>query len=259
MFTIAFFGNIQHELSVQQSRKLIDVTKNVIDGNFVAICNANGIFKRASKISTQVEMLFDSGIDYIFLGEQAVVKNAGRNELINGSWPLIRPLNLADNTIGIGKKHVSINQDKLWMLSITQSTGALPSDNEVEMLEDFFNTKSDDDPVIINMNGPNLNLKESIVYKYCNLQHNICWVGTGCDRQIEGEKVRSNLLILDCGSVKGQGSIEGIPADTWWKRNIDKIPIPVLPPSSEVVADLSVISVSSSGIFDLVEQRKIII
>lgn len=259
MFTIAFFGEFQHELSAQTLRKLVGAVRKGIGGNLIVVCSADGIFKRASNISTQVGMLFDSGIDYVFSGESAISRHAGRNELLNRNWPIVSPMNLADSSLNAEVMEITIENKKLQFISCIQSTGRIPADDEIELLNSLLLTDNDADIIIVNLNGTDIALKEAIAYKYALHGKKICFVGNGIGKLTFGEMIKGNIYIADCGCVKAKDSLEGVSVSDWWNKKIHKEYTSYSPPQSDLVADLTIINYNSLCELNLVEQKQLVV
>ena len=259
MFNIAIFGEFQHELSAQTSRKLVEFVKNTISGNIVFVCNANGIFKRARNVSSQVEMLFDNGINYILAGEQAMTRNAGRKELLSNKGSIAGPMNSADNAFKFNPIEVIVEGKKIEFISLIQSNGRTPADDEIEILDRLFTKKRDVDLSIINLNGTDLDLKEAIAHKY-NMQINkICFIGNGTGKLTIGEELNNNIFIADCGSTKSPQTIQGLTHSSWWDKCVNREHNLETLHDSNLIADLSIIKYDVSDKISLVKQVKIII
>ncbi|MDN5280486.1 MAG: 2,3-cyclic-nucleotide 2-phosphodiesterase [Clostridiales bacterium] len=241
MFAIAFMGVIMHELPKQQLQALSAAIKTAAGVNSIVVCNANGVFSSAPRLATQVELLFDSGIELVFLGEQAIARSSGRNEIEKDDLPILRPLNLHPEIPGTGAKLIEIGEDKIWMLSVADQSYKTPVGVAHECLDEFFGNKKDNFPVLISVNGKDLDYKKALSWKYSNLGFSVAVIGTGLnfrsgDALVDGN---GNLFLADIGAVAAKNAIAGVSPENWWKKHVQHVPVPMLPDNSPVNADYS--------------------
>lgn len=227
MLATVFFGVFQHEVAQTQLRRLVDVARSEAGEGCVTLCNASGLFASAPALDAQIEMLFESGIDLVFLGEQSVARNAGRSALCNGRWPLVRPINLPEEAPGKGTLLFDTPIGPVWMLSLSDGSGKGQVAPAHGALESFFGNKSDSFPVFINVNGVDLEYKKALSWKYAGIKSPTAWFGSGTGFsagpvEIDGA---GNLFVADVGSVAAENTIEGVTCDVWWKRNIERLPV----------------------------------
>ena len=233
MLAIVFFGVIQHEIPGYQLQQIVDKARAKADCDTFVVCNGNGIFASAPRLSSQVETIFDSGIDLMFLGEQAIARNAGRNELLEGKWPLIRPANLPGNPPGTGAKLIAFEEQSFWFFSLAQGNRKIPLDDEIDCLESFLTQKEDDFPVIVYLNGQDLEMKQACIWRFSNRKCKIHILGTGLNQATRKISNRSgSLSVLDIGAIKTRDSIGGLAPEIWWKKTRERIPGPNFPDSS---------------------------
>lgn len=243
MLAIAFTGVIMHELPKQQIQALVTALKTEAGENCLLACNANGVFASAPGLAAEVELFFDSGIELIFLGEQAIARNSGRNELEKKSLPILRPLNLTSGLPGTGSRLISIGNEKIWMLSVTDQSQKTPVELAHESLDEFFGNKNDEFPVFINVNGRDLEYKKALAWKYSNYNFSVAIVGTGLNCQCGAPKIdgRGNLFLADAGVVATGKSIAGAAPESWWKKNVERVPVTLMPDNSPVEGDFCVL------------------
>ncbi len=225
MPAIAFIGVIQHEVEQAQLRRLIALVKEAAGPGCVVLVNANGLFATASRLAEQIELLFDSGIDAVFLGEQAIARNAGRSVLARAEFPMLRPVNMSETVPGRDKVLLNTPDGPFWLMSVADGTGKIPVSLPHTHLENFFGNKKDDFPVIINVNGTNLEYREALPWKFSNRPEQLLFFGSGtglagCYSVVS----KSCFLQRDIGSVVVDGSVSGVTPESWWQRNIDRVP-----------------------------------
>jgi calcineurin-like phosphoesterase len=243
MIAIALVGVLMHEVAKTQLQNLVDTIKQDAEVDCFIACNANGIFASAPRLASQVEMLFDSGIELIFLGEQAIARNSGRKELQNSSMPLLRPLNLNEEAPGQGARLITCNTEKIWMLSLADQSAKSLLRPAHEQLDDFFGNKNDTFPVLINVNGQDINYKKALSWKYANEKSTVGIIGTGMNLHCGQPCLCSNgsWYLPDVGAVAPAESIAGIAPQLWWEKNIKRIPAPLVPDNSPLMADYALV------------------
>ena len=239
MFVIAFIGVIMHELPYQQFKSIVTAIKDEAGPESMVVCNANGLFASAPRLGKQVELIFDSGIELIFLGEQAIARNSGRKVLEKNHLPILRPINLSPGAPGLGKKLVKMGDDKLWLLSLTDQSNKSLVDWPHELLDNFISNKSDDYPVFINMNGSDLDLKKALAWKYSGCGFSVVVAGTGLHYQTADINVTpvGNAFLADGGALASRDSIAGVSPQIWWKKHIERRSVSMFPDNSPIVAD----------------------
>ncbi|GAB4277440.1 MAG: TIGR00282 family metallophosphoesterase [Candidatus Rifleibacteriota bacterium] len=239
MFAIAFMGVIMHELPMQQVQAMVATVKKDVEENCFVVCNANGLFSAASGLAKQIEMLFESGIELVFLGEQAIARNAGRAFLCESTLPVLRPMNLGPGSPGVGAKLIEIGNDKIWFVSLTDLSPKAPVGLAHERLENFLGNKQDDFPVLISVNGNDPDYKKSLFWRYSNFDFSIGIVGTGMNFRCGIPRIdgKGNLFLADVGTVCTADSIAGIKPEVWWQKNIEKVPVPAVHGSAPLEVD----------------------
>ena len=146
MVAISFIGTIQHELSKDVVRKLVEKIKVQATCDSIIICNADGLFLTSSKLGEQLEMLFDNGIDLVMVGEQAISRNCCRSVLAKSDWPVLRALNLPGSNAQTSIKCINHKDEAFWFISTCGQKGKIPVDNSYIKLDEFFQNKRITDP-----------------------------------------------------------------------------------------------------------------
>lgn len=241
MFAIAFIGVIMHELTSGQVQALVTAVKKAAGEKALLVCNAGGLFSSAPRLAAQVELLFDSGIDLIFAGEQAIARNSGR-ELLAEHKPVLRPANLNAAAPGNGTKLVGAEKDEIWMLCLTDQSFRTPVEHAHEVLDDFFRNKNDSLPVFINVNGKDPDYKKALFWKYGKGRGSVVIVGSGLNFYSGTPCVtpEGGVFLADAGITASEDSISGIAPELWWQRHIDRLPVAPLPGRGRLEADFSV-------------------
>lgn len=228
MLAIVFLGMFQHEVVQTQLRKLVNTAKTEAGDGCVVVCNASGLFANAPRLDSQVEMLFDSEIDVVFSGEQAVARNAGRMLLASDRWFVVRPANLAEASPGKSIRLFQLkNSGSVWMLSVADGSGRNLVEPAYETLDAFFRNKSDDFPVFINVDGTDGDYKKALFYRYSGLNSRLVMVGSGSGFQCSNALMDpcGNCFIADAGQIACEKTVAGISAEAWWKKNVERTAI----------------------------------
>ena len=247
MKNIAIIGQIQQELQKSQVLNLVNKIKEEAGEDCHIFCNGSGMFSWAPQLEKQVEMLFDCGIDVLFLGEQAISRTAGRNIIGKTDFCIIRPANLSNKAPGCGIKKVKFGDDEMWLISLVDGSGKVPAVPAAFEIEKFFENKKDQLPVFININGTEFRYKEALVWKICEYSNNAIVFGNGSGFRIDSEVIESDdfliksIFIPDVGAVVTQNSIGGVSPNLWWKKNVEKIPINMVPEFGILKCDYCVI------------------
>jgi calcineurin-like phosphoesterase len=246
-----------HELPSREFKALVTAIKEEAGAECMVVCNANGLFASAPRLGKQLELIFDSGIELIFLGEQAIARNAGRKALEQGEAPLLRPINLSPGSPGSGKKLVTIGEKKLWLVSLTDQSNKSLVDPPHEILDNFISNKNDGYPVFINMNGSDPDLKKALAWKYSNCGFSVAVAGTGLKYQTAVIDVTSNgnAFLADAGAVASRDSISGVSPQSWWQKHIERIPVSMFPDNSPVAADYAMFYYQNSKISKAYRKR----
>ncbi len=242
MFAIAFMGLIMHELTPGQLRAVVDGVKKVAGNQALIVCNASGLFSVAPALAAQVKLLFDSGIDIIFAGEQSIARHAGRDELDSSAGRILRPVNLDDSAPGQGTELVSVGDKKIWLICAADQSPKTPLEHAHEVLDDFFSNKNDSFPVLINVNGKDSDYKKALALRYSQFDFSVAVIGSGMHFSSGTTRIdNGNAFQADAGIIASLDSVSGMSPDIWWKRNIERIPVAILPGRLAIEADYTVL------------------
>lgn len=227
MPVFAFLGVLQHEVALMQLRRLVDAVRAKAGGDCIVLCNASGLFANAARLGSQIEQLFESGIDLVFPGEQAIARGAARTAMGSGRWPMVSPLNLPAGTFAQGAMLLPGESQSLWVISVLDGSGRIPVEPAHLALEKFFKNKNDKFPVLINVHGNDFDYKKALHWKYSNSGHQISWFGSGggalsaaCEISADGSFFQPETGVASC-----IGSVGGLSPDIWWQRKIERLPV----------------------------------
>ncbi len=249
MPVFAFLGVLQHEASSQQLRRLVDAVRALAGSGCVVLCNASGLFANAARLDAQVELLFESGIDLVFPGEQAIARGAARALVDSGRWPMVRPLNLPAGSPGRGTLLLDKFSEPAWIISVLDGSGRIPVEPAHLALAEFFRNKSDRFPVLINVHGNDYDYKKALAWKYEQSGHQISWFGSGggavssaCEIKADG-----SFYLPEAGNAAFRGSIGGLAPEIWWQRKIERLPVSPQPGWGAWRCDCTLLWLDSDG------------
>ncbi len=250
MVTIAFIGTIQHDISKDAVRKLISKIEAETDSELLTVCNADGLFSSSSKLGEQIELFFDSGIDLMLVGEQAISRNCCRSVLAKTDRPILKALNLPGSTIESSTKLISYKNEKLWFISTAGQNGKIPVEYSYIKLDEFFKNKNDTYPVIIIESNADSSYLQALVWRYSNYgsQLFICGAGTGFLTMPSVFCSDRCIFQSDLGSVVTENTVNGIEPELWWKKNIDRRPLTLLPKWGALKCDYTIFKVEEGKV-----------
>lgn len=246
----AFLGVIQHEVPVEQLRRLVDAVRSEAGATCIVICNADGLFANAPRLDSQIGVLFDSGIDLVFLGEHSITRSAARDIVMSDRWPVVRPLNIAETSPGCGVRLLTFGNFSFWAIGLIDSTGKMQIRHPYKVLDEFFLNKKDSHNVLINMHGTDFKYKKALFLHHKKRKHQIFWFNSGagfaaCNPVIVSE--HSVFYQSDIGEVSCTNSIDGFSPEAWWKRKFDRLPVDRIPMWGLIYAEYTLLWVDSAG------------
>lgn len=251
MFALAFIGTIQQDVTKDSIRRLIQTIKDDALSDCLIVCNADGLFSNSSKLGEQLELLFDSGIDLIFVGEQAISRNCCRSVLQKSEWPVLKALNLTGSTIKTSIRSISHKEETFWFISTAGQNGKIQVDYSYIKLDEFFRNKKDDFPVFIVESNAEYKYLQALSWRYSKLGYSILLFGTGTGVLTLPSLIYTDNCLLQCdlGSIVVENTVNGIEPQLWWRKNIERRPLTLLPQWGAMKCDYTVI---------LMENKKIV-
>lgn len=260
MCAIAFLGQLQHEISAHQWKSLLGKTKEVAGESVLLLLDASGLFLTASKLGTQIEMIFDNGIDLMMVSEKSLFRSAGRQVLENIDLPVSRPLNLPEPSPGKAFQKITRGEKELWFTSIAQNSGRFPLENGIKQLETFVKKMNESASLFVYLYGEDLKMKQALRWYFKDAKCPIHFLGfdIGIPSTIFTNRNR-NLFIEDVGVIGARDSISGTSPENWWKNKIERIPQSPMPDASPVTADVVFVRLKESGYKDQCFRRQFVI
>ncbi|MFZ2955799.1 MAG: YmdB family metallophosphoesterase [Candidatus Ozemobacteraceae bacterium] len=235
MQAFLFLGEILHELPFEALKRLLDDPKRPA-ADFVVL-NGNGILGGAGRLTEVFERLFESGIDVITLGEQALARASSR-DLLNRFPKLLRPLNVPPHAPGYGHLIIKRENTSFWVVVIATPTEKRPLDDPFSALEAWITGPGRDIPGFVQMTGNDLATKQALFWRFSRSSPPIHWIGTGLGWASRRSSIREgNIFVPDIGIIGAEGCISGLDPKLWWKKNREHFPVEHLPPSTRILAD----------------------
>ncbi len=243
MIAIAFIGTIQHDVSKDAIRMLISKIKEEASSDLLIVCNADGLFSSSTRLVEQLEMLFDSGIDLILVGEQAISRNCCRSVFAKTDWPIIKALNLPGSTTETSIKLINYKNESFYFISTAGQNGRIPVEFSYIKLDEFFQNKKDTSPVIIIESNANTKYLQALAWRYSNSNDVtlLFGVGTGFVTTPSYCFSEKSLFQSDIGSIVTENTVNGIEPELWWKKNIDRRPLTLLPKWGALKCDYTIV------------------
>ena len=251
MIAIAFIGTIQHDVSKDAVRKLISTIKSETSCDTLVVCNADGLFSVSSKLDEQLELLFDSGIDLVFIGEQAISRNCCRSVLAKTQWPIVKALNLPGSTTEASIKLINFKEKTFWFISTAGQNGKISVEYSYLKLDEFFQNKSDDFPVIIIESNVEYKYLQALAWRYSKFNSLILLLGSGTGLSTSFTVPYDNCFLqCDVGSVVTEKSVNGIEPELWWRKNIERRPLTLLPKWGALLCDYTIVYIDEGKFYD---------
>lgn len=250
MTALAFIGTIQHDISKDDVKRLIGTIREDVSYNSLIVCNADGLFLNSSKLDEQIELLFDSGIDLISVGEQAISRNCCRSFFSKSEWAVIKALNLPGSSSETSIKKISLKEESFWFISTTGQNGKIPVDYSYIKIDEFFQNKNDVLPVIIIESNAEYKYLQALAWRYSNKNCSVLVLGVGTGFVTSPSlKYSDNCLFqYDLGSVVTENTICGFDPELWWRKNIERRPITLIPKWGNLSFSYTVVNIEEGKI-----------
>jgi len=221
MLSLLMLGVMTREIRASDLRSLAASVCDGGDGRSVVICNASGLFGAGGRPASHFERLFDSGIDIVTLGAKSLARPAVREFLASDSSArtVIRPLNLPPGAPGNGSVKLETAAGACWIVSLDTGDDRMPVEPAWEALVSFERSLSDRLPVVIDMHGPDLELKQALAWRASSLGRPIHVIGTGLGCIAGHPAVRNGrACVPDAGVAAEESAINGMSPDAWWQH-----------------------------------------
>ncbi len=250
MVALAFIGSIQHEIAKEAVRRLVDTIKTEAACDCLVVCNANGLFATASKLDEQLEMLFDSGIDLIMVGEQAISRNCCRSVFAKAEWPVIKALNLPGSSEKNSVKDIQQGGENFCFVSTVDGSGKVPVEHSYIKLDELLKNKEDNSILVINENGTDYRYLQALAYRYSKRKNTVLMFGSGNALATAPGLLNGSNCLLQCdiGAVVTENTVYGIDPEQWWIKNIERRPLTLLPKWGAIHCDYTITWVNNGKI-----------
>ena len=248
MLLIAFIGTIQHEVSKEAVRELVRQIKAESTTDCIIVCNADGLFLTSSKLNEQLETLFDSGIDLICVGEQAISRNCCRTVFKKAEWPIIKAINLPGSSFVTSAKLFEQNNERLNIISTSGQKGKISVDYSYTILDEYFRNKKDSSTVIIIESNSEYRYLQALAWRYSKFEYSVMvlGVGTGFATSPSLQFGDKTLFQYDLGSVVAENTIGGFDPELWWRKNIERRPLTLIPKWGALKCEYTIVCLNDS-------------
>ncbi|MBF0407137.1 MAG: YmdB family metallophosphoesterase [Candidatus Riflebacteria bacterium] len=199
------------------------------------------------------DSLFDSGLNAVILGENAVIRSAVRDYLNSYPQMFVRPLNLPGKAPGAGAVLHEHEGTKFWIAALSTPNDRQPSDDPVKVFVNWIGSKQDDYPIFVFISGTDIPLKKAIAWYLGNLPHRIFITGVGMGNSANLlEKSPERFFALDIGTIGCEKNICGWNPEDWWQKFHEKNHIEYTPPTGKIISEYLSFSLDEKkGISDL--------
>ncbi len=259
MLSLLVLGVMTREIRASDLRSLMSSFCGDGDGATAVICNASGLFGTGGRPAGHFERLFDSGIDVITLGAKSLARPAVREFLASGSpvRPVIRPLNLPPGAPGTGSVKLETASGACWIVSLDTGDDRLPVEPAWETVASFERSLPDRLPIVIDMHGPELELKQALAWRASSFGRPVHVIGTGLGCIAGHPAVRNGrACVPDAGVAAEESAINGMPPDAWWQHREHLRGGSSMPPE-RVLVDAVRLRLAENGRADSLERLRL--
>lgn len=191
----------------------------------ITIVNADKILRQGIHAEEFIALLFESGIDVVTLGEEAIARTSSRRAL--NKWPhLVRPLNLPPAAPGNGAIPLpNSGEANFWLVSLTTGSERFPVEDPFDILEAFTKEHSPS-AIFIDASGPLLSVRKALYWRFQEKPWFVHLLGSGLEVATDDLLVHNGSLFLtDNGIIGDETLIEGLPMPLWWaqRRHLSNI------------------------------------
>lgn len=215
MLEILLLGPLLRDLPAEAWRGCLAVLRSRYPAAGPVLVNANGVLRDSGAVDGFLETLFESGVDVVTLGDQAVARTVSRRALER--WPrLLRPLNLPAGAPGTGAVSIATPAGPLWFVSLFTGTDRFPVDDPFAVFGRFVRDRRPA-AVVVDVAGPDLGVKKALAWRWQGGEVPVHVVGTGLgvatdDLQVTGGRA----FVSDLGLIGDPDLIDGRPPADWW-------------------------------------------
>ncbi len=212
---ILLLGPLQCDLPAEVWRGCLASLRARYPAAGPVMVNANGVLRDSGAIDGFLAVLFESGIDVVTLGDQAVARTAARRAL--DRWPrLLRPLNLPAGAPGMGGVSITTPAGPLWFVSLFTGTDRFPVDDPFAVFERFVRDRQPP-AVVVDVAGPDLGVKKALAWRWQGGTVPVHVVGTGLGAATDDLRVTGGrAFVSDLGLIGDPDLIDGCSPADWW-------------------------------------------
>lgn len=246
MLSLLVLGVMTREIRASDLRSLVSSIRDGTDTEEIVVCNATGLFGAGGRPAGHFERLFDSGIDVVTIGARPLARPALRQALDSGG-PVLRPLNVPPGTPGKSSRKLETASGACWLVSLDTGDDRSPVEPVWESLSSFEASIADRFPLLIDIHGPDLELKQALAWRAATLNRPVHVIGTGfgCIAGHAGIK-NGRICVPDIGVAGEESAIGGVAPDVWWQLYEHRRGASAMPPE-RVMLDAVRLRLDESG------------
>lgn len=217
MLSLLVLGGMTREIRASDLRSLTASIRGDSKTGEAVICDASGLFGAGGRPAGHFERLFDSGIDVVTIGAKSLARPALRQAL-DSAGPVLRPLNIPPGAPGKSSLKLETSSGACWIVSLDTGDDRLPVEPVWESLSSFESALADRLPLLVDIHGRDLELKQALAWRAAALSRPVHLIGTGLGC-IAGHAVVKNgrACVPDVGVAAEESAIGGVAPDVWWQ------------------------------------------
>jgi len=235
MLSLLVLGVMSREIRASDLRSLLTSIRDGRDTPEIVVCNATGLLGTGGRPAGHLERLFDSGIDVVTMGAKALSRPASR-EALDSSLPVLRPLNTPPGGPGKSSLKLEATSGACWLVSLDTGDDRSPVVPPWESFQSFEADLPDRLPILIDMHGPDLALKQAFAWRASSLVRPVHLIGTGLGCVAGHAAVKSGrAFVPDVGIAAEESAVGGIAPDVWWQIREHRKGATALPPERVMI------------------------
>ncbi len=227
---ILWLGSILRDLPAEIWRSCLAAARQRHPGAGAVVVNANLALREGPAAEGFIATLFESGVDVVTLGDQAVARVSSRRAL--DRWPrLLRPLNLPPAAPGRGAIDLGPPTGAgVWIVALMTGSERFPVDDPFDALE-AVGREHRPATVLVDVSGHDLAVRKALAWRSHGWPWPVHVLGSGLGAATDDLRLSDGRLFLtDTGIIGEETLIAGVSPGQWWthRRHLPEPP-PVAP------------------------------
>ncbi|HNW35171.1 MAG TPA: YmdB family metallophosphoesterase [Candidatus Ozemobacteraceae bacterium] len=226
---------MSREIRASDLRSLLASIRDDKGAPETVVCNATGLLGAGGRLAGHLERLFDSGIDVVTMGAKALSRPASR-EALSSSLPVLRPINTPPGGPGRSSLKLEVASGACWLVSLDTGDDRLPVEPPWESFCSFEAALPDRLPILIDMHGPDLAMKQAFAWRASSLGRPVHLIGTGLGCVAGHAAIKcGRACVPDVGIAAEESSAGGVAPDVWWQIREHRKGASALPPERVMI------------------------